>query len=93
MCKLLEQAFARAAKLPPAAQEAFAEFVLAELYLRAQYLDAAKDPIRESEARAWVGGFGNAARRVGWEARFRRAGTGLVRENLWGDLAPDEPLE
>ena len=26
-------------------------------------------------------------------ARFRRAGAGRVRENLWGSLAPDEPLD
>jgi hypothetical protein len=93
MSKLLEQAFARAAKLPPAARDAFAVFVLAELEFRANYLDAAKDPIRESEARAWVGGFRNAARRTGWEARFRRAGAGRVRGNLWGGLPPDEALD
>jgi hypothetical protein len=93
MSKLLEQAFARAAKLPPAARDAFAEFALAELDLRAQYAKAANDPIRESEAESWVGGPRNTARRAGWEVRFRRAGPGRVRENLWGGLPPDESLD
>jgi hypothetical protein len=93
MTKLLEKAFAQAARLPAGAQDAFAEFVLADLDRRAQYVEAAKDATRESEAQAWVGGFRNPARRAGWEARFRRAGAGRVRDNLWGSLSPDEPLD
>jgi hypothetical protein len=56
MTKLLEQAFARAAKLPAGEQDAFAEFVLAELDLRAQYAKASKNATREGEAGAWVRG-------------------------------------
>lgn len=56
MTKLLEKAFAQATRLPAGEQDAFAEFVLAELDLRAQYLEAAKDPARESDAVAWVEG-------------------------------------
>lgn len=32
-------------------------------------------------------------RRAGWEARFRRAGAGRVRENLWGGVPVDEALD
>jgi hypothetical protein len=56
MTKLLEQAFARAAKLPYGEQDAFAEFVPAELDLRAQYAKASKDATRAGEAGAWVRG-------------------------------------
>jgi hypothetical protein len=93
MTKRLEEAFARAAKLSARERDAFAEFVLAEPELRAQYAEAAKDSTREGEARAWVGGIQNPARRAGWEARFLRAGAGRVRESLWGDVPPDEPLD
>jgi len=93
MSKLPEQAFARAAKLPAEERDAFTEFVLAELDLRAQYAKASKDATREGEAGAWVRGFSNPARRARWEARFRRAGAGRVRENLWGNVPPDEPLD
>lgn len=93
MTKLLAQAFARAAKLPAGEQDAIAGLVLAELDLRAQYVEAARDPARESEADAWVGGIENSKRRAGWEAWFRRAGAGRVRDNLRGSLSPDEPLD
>ena len=93
MSKLLKRAFARAAKLTAGEQDALAEFVLAQLDLRAQYAQAARDPARESEAQSWVGGPGNPARRAGWEVRFRRAGAGRAREDLWGGLPPDEPLD
>jgi len=93
MSKLLEQAFARAAKLPAGERDAFAKFVLAELDLRAQYAEASKDATREGEAGAWVRGLRNPARRAGWEARLHCAGARRVRENLWGNLPPDKPLD
>ena len=93
MTKLLAQAYDRAAKLPAGEQDAIAEFVLAELDLRAQYAEASMDATREGEAGAWVRGLRNPARRAGWEEWFRCAGAGRVRENLWGDVPPDAPLD